>query len=141
MRNDYFAKTLQSTLKQCPCSYMFLDTVYLFSHKVFFSCLITSSLSCVQRFFLKWSWFKRTNLEHRLRISTESPKKDFNNTVFQHFVYDFNNCKPDVRTDLQIVPVLLWWYSIYLVVMLTFTMTFSHHVFCFISFPHAFTIF
>ena len=116
------------------------------SHKIFFLSISTSSLP---NFFSKMklaksslrTQLKQTNLENRLRISTESPKKDFNNTVFQHFVYDFNNCKPDVRTDLQIVPVLLGWYSIYLVVMLNFTMIFLHHVFCFISFPHAFTIF
>ena len=142
MRNDYFAKTLQSTLKQCPCSYMFLDTVYLFSHKVFFSCLITSSLSCVQRFFLKWSWFKRTNLEHRLRISTESPKKGSNDTVFQHFVDELKHCNLDMQMDLQLlVPLFLCLYLVYLVFILHFRMVFFHNVFCCIPFVHEFAIF
>ena len=29
-------------------------------------------------------YLKQTNLENRLHISTESPKEDFNDTVFQH---------------------------------------------------------
>ena len=30
-------------------------------------------------------YLKQTNLENRLRISTESPIEDFNDTVFKHF--------------------------------------------------------
>ena len=29
---------------------------------------------------------EETNLEHRLHISTKSPKEAFNDTVFQHFM-------------------------------------------------------
>ena len=79
---------------------------------------------------------KQTNLQNRLYISTEIPKEDFNDTVFQHFVDELKHCNSDMRMDLQLlVPVFLCLYSMYLVVMLAFRMIFFHNEFCFIPFP------
>ena len=75
-------------------------------------------------------YLKQTNLENQLHISTESPKEDFNDTVFQH------SCGW-VKT---LVPVFLCLCSIYVVVMLPFEMIFFHNVFYFISFLHEFAI-
>ena len=69
-----------------------IHTVYfgvVTSHKILFSCLYRSSLSCVQRFFSKMklkktllpTQLKQGNLENGLHNSTESPKEHFN-TVF-----------------------------------------------------------
>ena len=77
--------------------YYFLYTVYfavVTSHKIFFSCISTPSLSYGKRIFSKRklvktslrTQLKQTNLENRFHISTESPKEGFNDTVFQHFV-------------------------------------------------------
>ena len=63
----------------------FLYTMYfgvVTYHKILFSCINTSSLSCVQRFFSKmklvkallYTQLKQTNLENQLHISTESQK-------------------------------------------------------------------
>ena len=69
--------------------YSFLYTVYfgvVTSHKMFFSCISTSSLSYIQRFFSKriivktflhTQLLKHTNLENQLHISMGSPKKKF----------------------------------------------------------------
>ena len=81
-----------------------------FSWKVFFSCGSTSSLLYVQTFFLKENWWKQTNQENQLHISTESPKEDFNDTVFWHFVDELKHCNSDMRLSLCL-------YSSYLVVM------------------------
>ena len=70
----------------------------------------------------------------------ESPKKDFNDTFFLYLVDELKHCYPDMRLDLQLVPVFLCLYSIYMVVMLPFGMIFFHNVFCFISFPREFAI-
>ena len=126
--------------------YSFLYTKYVSvvtSHKMFFSCIIsTSSLSYVPRFFSKRELvktllriqLKQTNLENRLHISTESPK-GFNYPVSQHSVDELKHCNSDMRMDLPLlVPVFLCLYSLYLVVMLHFRMIFFHNVFCFISF-------
>ena len=78
---------------------------------------------------------KQTNLENQLHISIGSPKEGFDDIVFQHFMDELKQCKPDKGTNLQLVPVFLCLYSIYLVVMLPFRMIFSHNIFCFISFP------
>ena len=71
--------------------YYLLYTVYFVvvtSHKIFFSCISTSSLPYGQRFFsrklvktLLCTQLKQTNLENRFHISTESPKS-FDSTVF-----------------------------------------------------------
>ena len=58
---------------------------------------------------------KQANLENQLHISTESRKIYVNDTVFQHFVDDLKQCKLDIQTDLQLVPVILSFYSIHLV--------------------------
>ena len=34
---------------------------------------------------------KQTDLENQLHISTESPKEGFNDSVFQHFVYELKH--------------------------------------------------
>ena len=59
------------------------------SHKILFSCISTSSLTCVPKIFYKMKLvkillrteLKKPNLENRLHISTESPKEGFNETV------------------------------------------------------------
>ena len=85
---------------------------------------------------------KQTNVENRLHISTKSPKEDFTDTVFQHFVDELKHCNSDMQMDLQLVPVFFFSYSTYLVVMLPFKIIiFLHNLFCFISFPHEFAIF
>ena len=84
---------------------------------------------------------KQTNLENRLRVSAERLKEGFNDTVFQHSVDELKHCNSDIRMDLQLVPVCLCLYSIYLVLMLPFRMIFFHNIFCFISFPREFAIF
>ena len=64
----------------------FLYTLYfgvVTYHKILFSCINMSSLSCVQRFFSKmklvktllYTQLKQTNLENQLHISPESQKK------------------------------------------------------------------
>ena len=63
---------------------------------------------------------KQTNLENWLCISTERSKEGFNNTGFQHFMDELKHCNPDMGMDLPLVPVFLWLYLIYLVVMLPF---------------------
>ena len=84
---------------------------------------------------------KQTYLENRLHFSTESPKKGFNDTTFQHFADELKHCNSNMRMDLQLlVPVLLCLYSLYLVNMLSFRMIFFHNLFCFISFPREFAI-
>ena len=77
---------------------------------------------------------KQTYLENQLHISTGSPKEDtvfFNDTVFHHFVDELKHCK----RDCKLVPFFLCLYSVYLVVILSFSMIFFHSVFSFISFP------
>ena len=72
--------------------YYLLYTVYFVvvtSHKIFFSCISTSSLPYGQRFFsrrklvktLLCTQLKQTNFENQFHISTESPKS-FDSTVF-----------------------------------------------------------
>ena len=39
---------------------------------------------------------KQTNLKNQPHISKESPKEDFNNTVFQHFVDELKHCDWDM---------------------------------------------
>ena len=84
---------------------------------------------------------KQINLKNQLYISTESPKEGFNDTVSQHFVNELKHCNKDMQMNLQLVYILLWLYSIYLVAMLSFRMFFFHNVFSFISFPGEFAIF
>ena len=48
---------------------------------------------------------KQTNLQNWLRISTESPKGGFNDTVFQHSMDKLKHCNPDMLMDLQLVPI------------------------------------
>ena len=108
------------------------------SHKMFFSCISTSSLSYIQRFFSKriivktflhTQLVKHTNLKNQLHISTGSPKKSFSDAVFQHFVDELKlkHCNSAMQMDLQpLVPVFLCFYSIYLVVMLPFRMIFFY---------------
>ena len=127
-------------------SYSFLYTTYFVtSHKILFSCI--SSLSCVQRLFSKMklvktslhTQLKHTNLENRFNISAENPK-GFNDIAFQHSVDELKHCNPYIGMDLQLVPVLLCLYSIYLVVMLL-SVIFVHIMFYFISFPCVFAVF
>ena len=75
-------------------------------------------------------YLKQTNLENQLHTSTESPKEDFNDTVFQHVV---------LKT---LVPVLLFIFNMFNVVVISpFRKIFFHNVFCIISFPREFAIF
>ena len=118
------------------------------SGKIFFSCISVSCLSCIQRFFSKLRWgklcmySKQTNLENQLHISTESPKKCFNDTVFQNVVDELEYCNSDMQMDLPLlVPVFLCLCLIYLVAMLYFRIIFSGNLFCFPSFPPEFVIF
>ena len=68
---------------------------------------------------------KQTNLENQLRISVESPKEGFNDTVFQHLVDELKHCTSDMLMDLQLlVPVFMCFYSVYLVAMLSFRIIF-----------------
>ena len=87
--------------------YSFSYTVYFSvatSDKILFSYKSTSSWSCTQRFFCKMklvkillhSYLIKTNLENQFHISTESPKEDFNDTVFQHFVDKLKHCNLDM---------------------------------------------
>ena len=102
-----------------------------------------SRFSCVQRSFSKMklvktllrTQLKQTNLESSLHTPIEIK------IVFQTFVGEWEHCNPDIQINLQQVLAFLCLYSIYLVVMLPFTMTFFQNVFCFISFPHELSIF
>ena len=93
----------------------------------------------VQRFFPKIklvktslrTQLKQTNLENWLHIWTESPKDGLNDTVFQNFVDGLKHCKRDMWTGVQVVPVFLCLYSVYLVVMLP---QWSFFTMCFPSF-------
>ena len=73
-------------------------------------------------------YLKQTNLENQLHISTGSPKENFNDNVFQHFVD-------------ELVMVFLCLCSLYVAVTLPFRMIFFHNIFCFISFLHEFATF
>ena len=55
--------------------------------------------------------------------------------LFFKILWMNKNTSPDMQMDLELVPVFLYLYSIYLVVMLPSKMTFFHNMFCFISFP------
>ena len=102
-----------------------------------------SRFSCVQRSFSKMklvktllrTQLKQTNLESSLHTPIEIK------IVFQNFVGEWEHCNPDIQINLQQVLAFLCLYSIYLVVMLPFTMTFFQNVFCFISFRHELSIF
>ena len=65
--------------------------------QMLFSCIITSSLSCVQDSIVNEAgknlvmYLKQTNLENCLHTSTENPKEDFNDTVFQHLVNELKS--------------------------------------------------
>ena len=82
------------------------------SQKIFFSCISTSSLSCVQRLFSKMklvkpslrTHLKQTNLENRFHISIESPKEVFNDTVFQNFMNELKDCNSDAVFPLISTP-------------------------------------
>ena len=84
---------------------------------------------------------KQINLENWLCIPIESLKEGFNDTLFQTFVDEWKHCSPDMQMDLELVPVFLCLYSIYLVVMLPFRMIFFHNMFCFISCPCELSVF
>ena len=100
-------------------------------HKIFFSCISTSSFSSVQRFFSKmkllktmfYTQLKQTNLKNQIKISWRRFKKKVDN-VFQHFVSELKHYNPDMRMDLQLVPVFLYLYPVYVVLMLPFRMIF-----------------
>ena len=81
----------------------FLFTVYfdvVIFHKIFFSCICMSSLSCLQKLFSKmklvktslYIQLKQTNLENCFHILTKSSTEGFNDTVFQHFVDELEPC-------------------------------------------------
>ena len=72
---------------------------------------------------------KQTNLENRLHISTESPKEDFDDTVFQHSVDELKHCNTN---GLTISFSIFCLYSMYLFVLLPFKMILFHNVFCFL---------
>ena len=114
--------------------YSFLYTVHFVvvtSHKIFISCIrlisciSTTSLSCIQTFLSQMelvktlfrTQLKQTNLQKWLLIITESSKKGFNDTVFQHFVDELKHYNKYMETDLQLVSVFQYLYSMYLVVM------------------------
>ena len=116
-------------------SYYFLYTLYfsIVTSQTIFSCISTSSLSCIHRIISKMkllktslvAQLKQTNLGNRLHNLTESRKEGFNDTGFQHFVDELKHCSWDMPMDLQLlVPVFLCLYSIYLVAMLSFKMMF-----------------
>ena len=111
------------------------------SDKIHFLCIGTSSLSCIQSFFSKMklvktslrTQLKQTNLENQLHISTESPKKAFNYTVFQHYLVELKLCNSNMWMNLQLlVLAILYLYSIYLVALLSFRMIFFHNLVCFL---------
>ena len=57
-------------------------------------------------------------MENQLYILTESPKEDFNDIIFQHFVDELKHCNSNMRMDLQLlVPAFLCLYLIYLVML------------------------
>ena len=60
--------------------------------------------------------------------------------MFQHFVDELKHCNPDMRMDLQPVPVFLCLYSKYLVVMLPFRTVYFHSMFFFIFFLVSFNV-
>ena len=74
------------------------------SHRMFFSCVSTSSFPYVQRFFPKRklvktslrTQLKQTDLENQLHISTESSEKGFIDIVFQHFMDELKHCNLDM---------------------------------------------
>ena len=87
---------------------------------------------------------KQPNLENRLHISTESPKEDFNDTVFQHFVDELKHCNSDMEWtyNYQFLSVFAFVLNIFGYV--TFKMIFFCmfcFISCFISFPPEFAIF
>ena len=101
----------------------FLYTVYfgfVTSHKIFFSCISTSSLSYVQKFFSKrklvkslfCTQLKQIYLENQLHISTESPKESFNDTIFQHLVDELKHCNSDMQMNLQLL-VQVFFFCLY----------------------------
>ena len=94
MRNEYYTK-LYKTIHPINVLnlILFLYGVYfgvVSSHKIFFSCISMSSLTCVQRFCSKMrlvktflcTQLKQTNLENQLHVSTKGPKEGFNGTAF-----------------------------------------------------------
>ena len=119
-------------------------------HKILFSRMSTSGLSCIQSSFSKMKLvktlvrteLKRTNLENRLCTSTETPKERFDDTVFQHLLDELNHCNSDVRIDLQLlVPVFLCLlFSIFGCNFIIKNDLF-HNFFCLIYFPREFAIF
>ena len=119
--------------------YVFLSSYFL-KNILFIS---VSSLACVQRSFSKMKLVKtllRTQLKQTNPESSLHTPKEIE-IVFQNFVDEWEHCNPDIQINLQQVLAFLSLYSIYLVVMLPFTMTFFQNVFCFISFPHELSIF
>ena len=106
------------------------------TYKIFFSCISTSRFSYVQRFFSKMKLvktslhiqLKQINLENWLHTFTESSKEGFNDTVFQHFVYEIKHCNLDMRMYLQLSPVFLCLYSISL---LYYLLEWSFFIMCF----------
>ena len=77
---------------------------------------------------------KQTKPENQLYISTECPKKGFNE-VSQHFVDELKQCNLHRRMDLEpLVSVFLCLYSTYLVAMLSFRKIVFHNLFCIILF-------
>ena len=132
-----------------PIFFFYILCTYLLLFLIKYSFHVKVCLVChLQRFFPKMelvktslpTQLKQTNLENQLHISAESPK-GFNDTVFQHFVDELKHCKQGVWTDIQLVPVFLCLYLIYLVVMLPFKMIFLHNMLSFISFLREFVIF
>ena len=73
---------------------------------------------------------KQTNLENRLHVLTESPKKGFNDTVFQHFIDELKHCNSDMQMDLQLLVPVFWCLYMFL----SLRMIFLHNLFCSIFF-------
>ena len=73
------------------------------------------SLSCIQRFFFKiqlvknllHTQLKQTSLKIGIIFQTQSSKKAFHDTIFQHFVDELKHCNSDMQMDLQLLPVFL----------------------------------
>ena len=119
--------------------HFFSYTVYFgpVTFKIFSSCINTSNLSCVQIIFSKMklvktlfcTQLKQINLENVLYISKESPKEDFSDTVFQHFMDELKHCNWDMQMDLQLVTVFLCLYLVFCVYIWLCYVTFQSYLF------------
>ena len=72
---------------------------------------------------------KQTNLENVLYILKESPKKDFSDTVFQHFMDELKHCNWDIQMDLQLVTVFSCLYLVFCVYIWLCYVTFQNYLF------------